>query len=179
MSLNVKNQTNFSSQLKLSNKNYDGFKSKKEEPNSIFNKKFNNGKIPFQISFLVKKFAENKNFDAIRNILDWKGIDKDQNMFQVLFDKKCFDEIGSLIYKHQKVDQWKITDDQFRIVIENEELELILFFLRRKECRIILTDSKIQKLVLEKYIRFGSKIYYGAEILSYLNKHQWDNGLTG
>jgi hypothetical protein len=63
----------------------------------------------------------------------------------------------------------------FKIVIDNEELELIIYFLRIKDCRVILEDHAIQKKIIEKYIRFGHKFYYGAEMLSYIYKIVWNN----
>lgn len=114
----------------------------------------------------------------IKEILNWKLIDKDPDLFQKLFDLKRFEDICFLIVRFKKKFKWKLTGEMFKLVIENEELELILHFLHNKECRIILEDPVIQKRILEKYIKFGNKFYYGAEMLSYIYKIVWHNELT-
>ena len=63
-----------------------------------------------------------------------------------------FEEVSILIHKN-KLDVWPFNIEQFKIVIEQEELELILFFLRRRECRRILDNPYIQKQIVQKYLK--------------------------
>lgn len=63
-----------------------------------------------------------------------------------------FEEVSILIHKN-KLDVWPFNNEQFKIVIEQEELELILFFLRRRECRRILENPYIQKQIVQKYLK--------------------------
>ncbi len=142
------------------------------------NKDFNNGLLPFTLSTLVDKLEKQKLSEQIRHVLDWKFIDKDSELLQRLFDHRRFDEISLLIFKHKKGIKWNLTREMFKIVIDNEELELIIYFLRIKDCRVILEDHSIQKKIVEKYIKFGHKFYYGAEMLSYIYKIVWNNELT-
>jgi hypothetical protein len=40
------------------------------------------------------------------------------------------------------------------MVIEKEELDLILFFLKKRECSVVLDDQRIQKKIVETYMRY-------------------------
>lgn len=116
------------------------------------NPHFNNGLAPFKVSLLAEKFAKNNNHDAIKDILLWEHLDNDSDFLQKLFDNLCFDEISILIYSRRKL-KWPLTKDMFRSTITHNELDLLLFFLKIKECRIILDYIEIQKLIVEKYMR--------------------------
>lgn len=142
------------------------------------NKRFNNGNIPFTLSVLVEKFSESKNKQAINEILNWRFLEKDDQLLEKLFLKKCFDEISALLFKKKMMNKWNLNPNQFKIVIEHEEFDLILFFLKIKHCRKILDEHTIQSVIVKKYIKYGSKLYYGAEMLSYVYKLSWDNELT-
>ena len=169
------NMTSLKSGLQLSDLN--GKKFKVFGHSFGINQHFNGGIIPFTLSNLVDKFSDNKNFHAIKELLNWKYLEKDVDLMQKLFDKKCFDEVSFLIYKKKYTNKWKITKEQFLVVIENEELDLILFFLKIRHCRVILEDHSVQKLIVEKYMKCGSKMYYGVEMLSYIYSKSWDSNL--
>lgn len=47
-----------------------------------------------------------------------------------------------------------------------------------RECRVILEEFEIQETIVEKYMKYGSKMYYGAEMLLYIYKLNWNNDLT-
>ncbi len=142
------------------------------------NKGFNNGNIPFSLSMLVEKFSDARNKQAINEILDWKHLEKDNQLLEKLFQKKCFDEISNLIFKKKLINKWNINQNQFKLVIEHEEFDLILFFLKIKHCRKLLDEHSIQSKIVNKYIKMGSRLYYGAEMLSYVYKLSWNNELT-
>jgi len=63
-------------------------------------------------------------------------------------------------------------------VIEQEQIDLILYFIKIRECRVILDEYSIQSTIVENYMKFGSKMYYGAEMLIYIYKLNWNNDLT-
>lgn len=142
------------------------------------NKNFNKGIVPFNISYLVESFSERKNYKALKSILNWQFLEMDVNFLQKLFDNKRFDEISFLIYEKNLIKKWKITENQFKIVIDNEECDLILFFLKINHCLILLKDHSVQNLIVTKYMKFGSKFYYGAEMLQYIYIISWNNELT-
>jgi len=62
-----------------------------------------------------------------------------------------FEEIALLIHKY-KSDTWSFSNEQFMKVIKKYELELILFFLKRRECRRILDEFVIQIIIVKEYI---------------------------
>ena len=69
-----------------------------------------------------------------------------------MFKMNKFEEISILIHKH-KEDTWSFSVSQFKIIIEQEELELILFYLKRRDCRSILDTHSIQKKVVQRYLK--------------------------
>ncbi len=117
-----------------------------------YNPNFNNGLAPFKISLLIEKFAKNKNNEAIKYIITWNNLESDHEFLQKLFDYNCFDEISILIYSAKRL-KWPITKEMFRSIIINDELDLLLFFLKIQECRLILEHPDIQKFIVEKYMR--------------------------
>lgn len=79
-------------------------------------------------------------------------MENERELLSCLFRMNRFEEISILIHKY-KPDTWPFHIEQFKIVIEQEELELILFFLKRRECRRLLDDQYIQKKIVQKYLR--------------------------
>ena len=76
------------------------------------------------------------------------------------------------------IHKWKITENHFKIVIDHEECDLTLFLLKINHCITILNDRSIQSFVFNNYMRYGSKMYYGAETLSYMYIIFWSSELT-
>ena len=144
----------------------------------ILNKDFNKGQLPFTLSMIVEKLEKSKMQNEIKKILNWKYLDKDPDLFQKLFDYKRFEDISSLIVRYKKSFKWKLSSEMFKILIENEELELIIHFLNFPECRKCLEEEAIQKIIVDKYIIYGHKFYLGAEMLSYIFNITWNNELT-
>lgn len=97
-------------------------------------------------------------------------------MLETLFEIQCFDDISTLIYR--KTGNWHFTEQQFQILIDKGELDLILFYLKIRKCRVILMNHNIQNTIVYKYIKYGNKIYYGAEMLSYISKNSWNMNIT-
>jgi hypothetical protein len=69
-----------------------------------------------------------------------------------MFQMNKFEEISILIHKH-KEDTWVFTVSQFKTIIEKEELELILIYLKKRECRRILDTHSIQKKIVQRYLK--------------------------
>lgn len=140
---------------------------------------FNNGNLVFHLSDLIKKFAKSIPFNstAIHDIVStWTYLEKDEKLLETLFDVRCFDEISTLIFRNPGV--WKFTKNQFETLIEEGELDLILYYVKLRECRLILDDYENQKKIVNKYIKYGNRMYYGAEMLSYINKNNWNLNFT-
>ena len=119
------------------------------------------------------KYAINTN---LNKLLTWKNIEKDYSFIDSLFQNNCFEQIGILLTKwpHERLSK----PDYFRTVIFQGECELILFFLKRSDCRYILTEPSIQEIIVKEYISSGEKLYYGAEMLLYIYKNKWRGELT-
>jgi hypothetical protein len=117
------------------------------------NNNFNQGNTPFMLSNLVEKFALAKKYEEIHEIIEWKNLSVDNDLLQRLFDNNCFNEISLLLSKTKKI-RWLLTKDMFRSVIENEELDLILFFLTKPEVNSLIKDPLIQKKIVDKYIKY-------------------------
>lgn len=81
-------------------------------------------------------------------------MDNDKELLSCLFHLKCFEEISILIHNHRNED-WPFKKEQFKMVIEQEELDLILFFLRRRECRVVLEEHHIQKRIVNTYLKYS------------------------
>jgi len=72
-------------------------------------------------------------------------------LLNCLFQLERFEEIALLIHKY-KQDTWHFSNDQFIKVIKKNELELILFFLKIRECRNVLDEYDIQLIIVKEYI---------------------------
>jgi len=62
-----------------------------------------------------------------------------------------FEEISMLVHKYN-YDTWHFSNDHFVKIIKKNELELILFFLKRRECRTVLDEYDIQTIIVKNYI---------------------------
>ena len=120
-----------------------------------------------------KKNSSNSN---INRILKWENIERDKTFIDTLFQYECFDQISVLISK------WPgekfANPEYFRKVIYKIQTELILFYLKRRECKLILTDHSLQEYIVKEYMSKGELLYYGAEMLTYIYKNQWNSELT-
>lgn len=76
----------------------------------------------------------------------------DLDFLQKLFDYKCFEEISYLVYSKKKL-KWRLTKEMFKSTLIHNELDLNFFFLKIKDCRVILENPEIQKIIVEKYIK--------------------------
>jgi hypothetical protein len=140
---------------------------------------FNNGNLVFELSYLIKQFSKVVPFNQapIHEIIsNWNFIEKDRNLLATLFEVHCFDDISTLIYRIPG--RWEFTKEQFSVLIEEGELDLILYYVRIRECRVILENPENQKKIINNYIRFGNKMYYGAEMLSYISRSNWNMNST-
>jgi hypothetical protein len=138
---------------------------------------FNNGQPIFWPKDLIKYYKDLKNINAMKHVIKWNYLDQDTMLLSVLFDTASYDKIAALIFTGQ-INRWEITKDQFRMVIEQSRLDLIVYFLNLRSCRMILEDFQIQQTVVSSYMKVGYKMYYGAEMLTYIYKINWNNELT-
>lgn len=141
-----------------------------------YNKYFNKGIPPIEISLLVEKLYNLGYFPEIMEITSWKHLDADKNLIEKLFLLNKFEEINILIWKREY--NWVLTNEHFKKVIEAKESDLILYFLKISDCRIELNNHSIQKIIVSNYIANGNTMYYGAEMLGYIYKTRWNNKLT-
>jgi hypothetical protein len=123
-------------------------------------------------------YKRKKNLYAINEIMKWKYLEFDKDLIEVLFKEELYDEVYNLIWNRKNI-AIKFTKDQFREVIKNgEQLDLILYFLRIHDCRVILDEPEVQKSIVNNYMKTGNKLYYGAEMLVAVYKSTWQQGLT-
>ena len=140
---------------------------------------FNKGNFVFMISDLIDKIYKNGNKELIVEIVSlWKFLDKDRNLLQALLNNKSYDEISILLYRYPYNTHWKFTENNFKDIIENCGLDLILLCLHDAECRTILENHSIQETIVSQYLSEGEKMYYGAEMLSYISKTSFDLSLV-
>jgi hypothetical protein len=143
------------------------------------NSNFNNGELLFTVSELVTKFAQMKHYkkNHVHEIIsNWKLIEYDPEILKTLFENEYFDDFATLIRRFP--DQWKFNTDHLKTAIYKGQLDLILFFLTKRECRAILNEESIQKVIVRDYME-GNRMYYCAEMLGYITKTNWKTTLTG
>ena len=155
------------------------YETKKNEPNignkslaTIIDnnlKNFNNGMKVINISSLIEakknKFSLSK--DLIGEMIStWKFLDMDNELFSSLFKCGLYDEINILIYRYPNHKNWNFTQQNFRTIIRDKAVNLILPCLQVYECRKILRENEIQKTIISNYLTKGYLMYYGAEMLN-------------
>lgn len=141
-----------------------------------YNKYFNRGEPPIMISKLVEMLDSLKYTSEIMEITSWKYLDADKELIEKLFLLNKFEEINILLWKKEY--NWDLKKEHFKKVIEANECDLILYFLKISHCRVELNDHKIQKMIVSNYISKGNTMYYAAEMVGYIYKTRWDNNLT-
>jgi hypothetical protein len=132
---------------------------------------------PFWLHDLIIYYKSINNQQSIKYICKWGYLDQDQELLTTLFQTNCFDQISVLIY-NDMIYKWTFTKEQFKTVIEQSRLDLIVYFLNMRNCRIILDESSVQKVIVQQYMKFGHKMYYGSEMLVYIYKINWNNEYT-
>lgn len=139
---------------------------------------FNKGAPLFFIGKDLVPRLKNKDDKIFLNriINEWKYIEYDEELLNNLFENLCFDEISTLIWKKRL--PWNFTKEHFKLAIEHDQFELILHFIRLRDCRSVLNEKPYQKKIVDQYMKFGNKMFYGAEMLVYIYQSQWDYGLT-
>ena len=146
---------------------------------SLKNTIFKDIKIDFTISDILDKLFQLNSLEIIQEIISsWKYLDSDTTLLQTLFRNKAYDEISILLYRYPNHPHWRITPINFKEVILNEGLELIILCLNEKGCKIVLDDLSIQKTIVNNYLLAGEKMYYGAEMLSNIKKTSLDLSLA-
>ena len=130
---------------------------------------FNKGMKVINISSLIEakknKFSLSK--DLIGEMIStWKFLDMDNDLFSSLFKCGLYDEINILIYRYPNHKNWNFTQHNFRTIIKDKAVNLILPCLKVYECREILREDEIQKNIVSNYLSKGYLMYYGAEMLN-------------
>jgi len=142
---------------------------------SISNTIFKDITIDFSITDLLERLFKINQRDLIQEIIySWKYLDNDSTLLQTLFRNKAYDEISILLYRYPNHPHWRISQNNFREVIQNEGLELIILCLQEDECKLILEERRIQRIIVNNYLLHGEKLYYGAEMLSNVKKTSLD-----
>ena len=138
----------------------------------------------FSINSIIKILIENdgkfnhknKSNVNINQILTWKNIEKDKTFLHTLFQYGCYEQICILIGR------WPpnlfSNVDFFKECILKKQKELIIFYVTRNECRTILNDHEIQAFIVKDYLSDGEYFFYGAEMISYIFRNNWDIQLT-
>ena len=107
----------------------------------------NKREVVFTLSYLVAEFKRRGKFSYLNQIItDWKYLDGDEEFLKTLFDNNCFSQICTLIWKNKIF--WTFNEENFKKVIEHEQVDLILHFLQLRECRNILNTVVIQKTIV-------------------------------
>ena len=146
---------------------------------SLKNTIFKDINIDFTISDILEKLFQVNSLEIIQEIISsWKYLDNDTTLLQTLFRNKAYDEISILLYRYPNHEHWRITPQNFKEVILNEGLDLIILCLNEKGCKVVLEDLNIQKTIVNNYLLAGEKMYYGAEMLSNIKKTSLDLSLA-
>jgi len=88
------------------------------------------------------------------------------DLFASLFKCGLYDEINILIYRYPNHKNWYFTQQNFKTIIRDKVVNLILPCLKVDECKEILRDDEIQKNIVSNYLTKGHLMYYGAEMLN-------------
>jgi hypothetical protein len=108
----------------------------------------------FKISELLLYFKKRNNKHAIAEILKWKFLEYDRDLLNILFQEELYNEVFNLIWNRKNL-ELNFTKDQFREVIKNgEQLDLILFFLKIPDCKVILDEADVQKSIVKNYMKY-------------------------
>jgi hypothetical protein len=85
--------------------------------------------------------------------MKWKFLESDKELLTTLFNNNCFDDVYNLIWKNKNFNL-SFTKEQFKIVInDGEQLDLILYFLKSRDCRVILDDIDVQRNIVKNYMK--------------------------
>eukprot|EP00340_Litonotus_pictus_P006771 CAMPEP_0170528466 /NCGR_PEP_ID=MMETSP0209-20121228/13968_1 /TAXON_ID=665100 ORGANISM="Litonotus pictus, Strain P1" /NCGR_SAMPLE_ID=MMETSP0209 /ASSEMBLY_ACC=CAM_ASM_000301 /LENGTH=1305 /DNA_ID=CAMNT_0010819695 /DNA_START=483 /DNA_END=4397 /DNA_ORIENTATION=- len=139
-----------------------------------------NPSIIFLISELMVEFTNLKSEKSVMNTIinKWDYLEHDRKLLEVLFDLKLYDEI-SLLIQREKFKHWAFKKEHFEKVIKNLQLNLICFFIEKTpHLTDVLNNSKIQEIIVLKYMKQGNKIYYGTEMLANIYKNNWSQDMT-
>ncbi len=107
----------------------------------------------FKISELLLYLKRRKNMQAISDIMKWKYLEYDKDLLSILFQEELYDEVYNLIWNRKNL-ELNFNKDQFREVIKNgEQLDLILYFLKIPDCKVILDEHEVQKSIVRNYMK--------------------------
>ena len=90
----------------------------------------------------------------------------DNELFYSLFKCGLYDEINILTYRYPNNKNWFFTPQNFKSIIRDKAVNLILLCLKVDECKEVLKEDEIQKNIISNYLTKGHLIYYGAELLN-------------
>ena len=121
------------------------------------------------ISSLIE--AKKSKFSLTKDLISemistWQFLDMDNDLFSSLFKSGLYDEINILIYRYPNHKNWNFTQQNFRTIIRDKAVNLILPCLKVYECKEILRENEIQNIIVSNYLTKGYLIYYGAEMLN-------------
>ncbi len=86
--------------------------------------------------------------------MKWKYLEYDKDLMSILFQEELYDEVYNLIWNSKKNLELNFNKDQFREVIKNgEQLDLILYFLKIPDCKVILDEPDVQRSIVKNYMK--------------------------
>jgi hypothetical protein len=108
----------------------------------------------FSISHIINHYCQARTTKhIIAEVMKWKYLEFDKELLTTLFTNLCFNEVYALMWKKTR-NTWTFTKEQFKIVINNgEQMDLILYFLKIRECRLVLDEFDVQKKIVKYYMK--------------------------
>ena len=144
-------------------------------------KYFNNGMNVINISSLIetKKNKYSISKDLISEMIStWRFLDMDNELFYSLFKCGLYDEINILTYRYPNNKNWFFTPQNFKTIIRDKAVNLILLCLKIDECKEVLKEDETQKNIISNYLTKGHLIYYGAELLNNIPATYFNNSFS-
>lgn len=133
--------------------------------------------ILFKVSAIINSRKGKISRPNICKMLKWKYLENDRQLIDTLMKHKFYEEILILLNDNRDLN-WTFKPEYFVDLLESNDCLLIPYFLQYVDLKKYINKSETQKQIVEKYIKYGNKIYYGAEMLSQVYKNSWNQDNT-
>lgn len=133
--------------------------------------------ILFKVSKIIDSKKSQMKKSNIAKMLKWKHLEYDRPLIEILMKHNLYEEVLIIINDNRHC-FWTFKPEYFTELLNNNDYLLIPFFLQSVDLKKIINKSETQKQIVQKYIRYGHKIYYGAEMLSQVYKYSWNQDNT-
>ena len=156
-------------------------KIEKKQIDNTEKKYFNNGMNVINISSLIE--TKKNKYSILKDLISemistWKFLDMDNELFYSLFKCGLYDEINILTYRYPNNKNWVFTPQNFKTIIRDKAVNLILLCLQVDECKEVLKEDETQKNIISNYLTKGHLIYYGAELLNNIPATYFNNSFS-